>query len=110
MVWQSRPSGDTPFRRASIRSVNNQVEVDDAEIRLFGRRTVLDYVSDGTQPKRRRRDDLGRWHHYRGQSFVCRSEDIGRPTIRRVEEYGRRRILPGKRGGRRAHRPRAGRS
>lgn len=24
--------------------------------------------------------ELGHWHHHRGQSFVCRSDDIGRPT------------------------------
>ena len=35
-------SGDTPFRRAYIRSVIDQVEVDDAEIRIIGRRTVLE--------------------------------------------------------------------
>jgi hypothetical protein len=68
----------------------------EAQIIGFSDRTII-YVSDGTQPRRRRGDELGYWHHYRGQSFVCRSEDIGRPTIRRVEEYGRRRIWPGKR-------------
>jgi site-specific DNA recombinase len=34
-------SGDTPFRRAYIRSMIDQVEVDDAEIHIHGRQTVL---------------------------------------------------------------------
>jgi site-specific DNA recombinase len=40
-------SGDTPFRRAYIRSVIDQVEVDDTEIRIFGRRTVLERLVMG---------------------------------------------------------------
>jgi site-specific DNA recombinase len=40
-------SGETPFRRAYIRSVIDQVEVDDAEIRIFGRRTVLERLVMG---------------------------------------------------------------
>jgi hypothetical protein len=32
-------TGETPFRRAYIRSVIDQVEVDDAEIRIIGRKT-----------------------------------------------------------------------
>ncbi|WP_461331257.1 recombinase family protein [Bradyrhizobium elkanii] len=40
-------SGDTPFRRAYIRSVIDQVEVDDAEIRIIGRRTVLERLVMG---------------------------------------------------------------
>jgi site-specific DNA recombinase len=35
-------SGDTPFRRAYIRSVIDQVEVDDDEIRIWGRKRVLE--------------------------------------------------------------------
>ncbi len=35
-------TGDTPFRRAYIRSVIDQVEVDDDEIRIWGRKTVLE--------------------------------------------------------------------
>ncbi len=35
-------TGDTPFRRAYIRSVIDQVEVDDDEIRIWGRRSVLE--------------------------------------------------------------------
>ncbi|MET4276840.1 hypothetical protein ABIB68_000837 [Bradyrhizobium sp. F1.2.2] len=38
---------DTPFRRAYIRSVIDQVEVDDAEIRIIGRRTVLERLVMG---------------------------------------------------------------
>ncbi len=35
-------TGDTPFRRAYIRSVIDQVEVDDDEIRIWGRKGVLE--------------------------------------------------------------------
>ena len=35
-------SGDTPFRRAWLRAVIDGVEVDDREIRIHGRRTVLE--------------------------------------------------------------------
>ena len=35
-------TGDTPFRRAYIRSVIDQVEVDDEEIRIWGRKVVLE--------------------------------------------------------------------
>jgi site-specific DNA recombinase len=40
-------SGDTPFRRAYIRSVIDQVEVDDTEIRIIGRKTVLERLLMG---------------------------------------------------------------
>jgi site-specific DNA recombinase len=40
-------AGDTPFRRAYIRSVIDQVEVDDAEIRIVGRRSVLERLVMG---------------------------------------------------------------
>ena len=40
-------TGDIPFRRAYIRSVIDQVEVDDAEIRIIGRRTVLERLVMG---------------------------------------------------------------
>jgi hypothetical protein len=40
-------TGDTPFRRAYIRSVIDQVEVDDAEIRIIGRRTTLERLVMG---------------------------------------------------------------
>lgn len=39
--------GDTPFRRAYIRSMIDQVEVDDTEIRIVGRRTVLERLVMG---------------------------------------------------------------
>ena len=35
-------TGDTPFRHAYIRSVIDQVEVDDDEIRIWGREGVLE--------------------------------------------------------------------
>ena len=34
-------SGDMPFRRAYIRSMVDEVEVDDAKIRIIGRKAVL---------------------------------------------------------------------
>ncbi len=40
-------TGDTPFRRAYIRSVIDQVEVDDTEIRIIGRRTTLERLVMG---------------------------------------------------------------
>jgi site-specific DNA recombinase len=39
--------GDTPFRRAYIRSVIDQVEVGDTEIRIIGRRIVLERLVMG---------------------------------------------------------------
>jgi len=44
--------GETPFRRAYIRSMVDQVEVDDAEIRIVGRRTVLErlVIGGGASP------------------------------------------------------------
>ena len=44
--------GNISFRRAYIRSVIDQVEVDDAEIRIHGRRTVLEklVMSGGATP------------------------------------------------------------
>ena len=40
-------TGETPFRRAYIRSVIDQVEVDDEEIRIMGRKTVLERLVMG---------------------------------------------------------------
>ncbi len=40
-------TGDTPFRRAYIRSVIDQVEVDDTEIRIIGRKTTLERLVMG---------------------------------------------------------------
>jgi site-specific DNA recombinase len=40
-------TGDTPFQRAYLRSVIGQVEVDDAEIRIIGRKTVLERLVMG---------------------------------------------------------------
>lgn len=40
-------SGDTPFRRAWLRSVIDGVEVDDTEIRIHGRRSVLERLVMG---------------------------------------------------------------
>jgi site-specific DNA recombinase len=40
-------TGDTPLRRAYIRSVIDQVEVDDAEIRIIGSKSVLERLVIG---------------------------------------------------------------
>jgi site-specific DNA recombinase len=40
-------TGETPFRRAYIRAMVDQVEVDDEEIRIIGRRTVLERLVMG---------------------------------------------------------------
>jgi site-specific DNA recombinase len=40
-------TGETPFRRAYIRSVVDQVEVDDEKIRIFGKRNVLERLVMG---------------------------------------------------------------
>jgi len=40
-------SGETPFGRPYIRAVIDQVEVDDTEIRIIGRRTVLERLVMG---------------------------------------------------------------
>lgn len=40
-------SGDTAFRRAYLRAVIDNVEVDDTEIRIHGRKTVLERLVMG---------------------------------------------------------------
>lgn len=53
----------------------------EAQIIGFKEKAVV-YVSTSTKPLRRRFSaghELGHWHHHRGQSFVCRPDDIGRP-------------------------------
>ena len=40
-------SGDTPFRRAYIRSVIDQIEVDDTKIRIIGRTSVFERLVMG---------------------------------------------------------------
>jgi hypothetical protein len=72
-------TGETPFRRAYIRSVIDQVEVDDAEIRIWGRKGVLERLvaasGGGGGPAgvpsfvrkwRARRDSNLRCHSWRG--------------------------------------------
>ncbi len=41
------PEGEMPFRRAHIRSVIDQVEVDVSDLRIRGRRTVLERLVTG---------------------------------------------------------------
>lgn len=53
----------------------------EAQIIGYRDRAVI-YVCKKARYQRRRFSaghELGHWHHHRGHSFVCRSEDIGRP-------------------------------
>lgn len=53
----------------------------EAQIIGFKDRAVV-YVNPETSLHRKRFStghELGHWHHHRGQSFVCRSSDIGKP-------------------------------
>jgi hypothetical protein len=80
-------SGETPFRRVYIRSMINQVEVDDPEIRIIGRRTVLErlVMGGGAVPagvpsfvrKRRARRDSN------GSPFLS-GRALDPPSIRRL--------------------------
>lgn len=65
----------------------------DCEAQIIGYRDrAVIYVDDRT-PKSRRRfstgHELGHWHHDRGTSFVCRSEDIGKPIDERSKNAER---------------------
>jgi len=54
------------------------------EAQIIGYRDrAIVYVRDDMRPTRKKFSgghELGHWHHHRGLSFVCRSDDIGRPT------------------------------
>ena len=75
----------------------------EAQIIGYRDRAVV-YVSSDTRPHRKRFStghELGHWHHHRGQSFVCRSSDIGRPidekskdAERQADAYSGDLILP----------------
>src|SRR5258708_27720122 len=75
----------------------------EAQIIGFRDRAII-YVHDETKPHRKRFStghELGHWHHHRGQSFVCRSSDIGRPidekskdAERQADAYSGDLILP----------------
>jgi Zn-dependent peptidase ImmA (M78 family) len=75
----------------------------EAQIIGYRDRAVV-YVSLDTRPHRKRFStghELGHWHHHRGQSFVCRSSDIGRPidekskdAERQADAYSGDLILP----------------
>jgi Zn-dependent peptidase ImmA (M78 family) len=75
----------------------------EAQIIGYRDRAVV-YVSPDTRPHRKRFStghELGHWHHHRGQSFVCRSSDIGRPideksknAERQADAYSGDLILP----------------
>jgi hypothetical protein len=75
------------------------------EAQIIGYRDrAIVYVSLDTPPRRRRFStghELGHWHHHRGQSFVCRSSDIGQPindksknAERQADAYSGDLILP----------------
>jgi Zn-dependent peptidase ImmA (M78 family) len=75
----------------------------EAQIIGYRNRAVV-YVSSDTRPHRKRFStghELGHLHHHRGQSFVCRSSDIGRPidekskdAERQADAYSGDLILP----------------
>lgn len=75
----------------------------EAQIVGYRDRAVV-YVSTDTSSHRRRFStghELGHWHHHRGQSFVCRSSDIGQPiddrsknVERQADAYSGDLILP----------------
>ena len=75
----------------------------EAQIIGYKDRAVV-YVNPDTTLHRRRFStghELGHWHHHRGQSFVCRSSDIGRPideksrdAERQADAYSGDLILP----------------
>lgn len=75
----------------------------EAQIIGFRDRAIV-YVNPDTRPQRRRFStghELGHWYHHRGQSFVCRTSDIGRPSEdkskdaeRQADAYSADLILP----------------
>lgn len=75
----------------------------EAQIIGFRDRAVI-YVDERVKNPRRRFStghELGHWHHHRGLSFVCRSDDIGRPSDinsrnaeRQADAYSGDLILP----------------
>lgn len=53
----------------------------EAQIVGFRDRAVV-YVDNNVRDTRKRFSaghEMGHWHHHRGESFVCRSDDIGKP-------------------------------
>jgi IrrE N-terminal-like domain len=75
------------------------------EAQIIGYRDrAIVYVDERVQNPRRRFStghELGHWHHHRGLSFVCRSDDIGRPfdlqskkAEREADAYSGDLILP----------------
>lgn len=53
----------------------------EAQIIGFRGRAIV-YVDQGARPTRKKFSaghELGHWYHHRGQSFVCRRDDIGHP-------------------------------
>jgi site-specific DNA recombinase len=53
VVREKVTNGAIPFRRAYLRAVIDQVEVDDAEIRIHGRKSVLErlVIGGGAAPE-----------------------------------------------------------
>ena len=47
LMRENVKSGPIPFRRAYLRAVIDEVEVDDAEIRIHGRKSVLERLVMG---------------------------------------------------------------
>jgi Zn-dependent peptidase ImmA (M78 family) len=63
----------------------------EAQIIGYRERAVV-YVNLDTPSHRKRFStghELGHWHHHRGQSFFCRSSDIGRPIDEKSKDVER---------------------
>lgn len=63
----------------------------EAQIIGFRERAII-YVDERVKNPRRKFStghELGHWHHHRGQSFVCRSDDIGKATDPRSKDAER---------------------
>ena len=86
-------------RRSGIQAPR---ELRSADHRIQGPRRRL--CQSGHTPHRKKFStghELGHWHHHRGQSFVCRSSDIGKPfdekskdAERQADAYSGDLILP----------------
>lgn len=63
----------------------------EAQIIGFRNRAII-YVDDRIKNPRRKFStghELGHWHHHRGRSFVCRSDDIGKRTDQSTKDAER---------------------
>ena len=105
--WASptRPTSSWKRSRTASASRWNTGASPSCEAQIIGYKDrAVVYVSPGRLRHRRRFStghELGHWHHHRGQSFVCRSSDIGKPfdekskdAERQADAYSGDLILP----------------